>query len=194
MTEPRIEPLSSRHWDAEILDAIAPMTPPPGSAAAQRRSDSGRAVVNALKVLVRHPALMKAFSQFNRHLLYESTITERDRELVVLRVALRCGSAYEWGQHVEMSRGVGFTDDDIARVIEGPDAEGWSPRDATFLNTVDELIDGHTISDTTWAALTEFTTEHERMDLVFLVGGYVTLAAAFNAFGIAPDDGLPGLP
>ena len=39
-----------------------------------------------------------------------------DREKAILRVAWRCRSRYEWGQHVEMALRVGVRDQDIVTV------------------------------------------------------------------------------
>ena len=52
--------------------------------------------LNALGTLARHPALTAAFNTFNGYILFASTLTPRQRELLVLRVATVRGSAYEW--------------------------------------------------------------------------------------------------
>ena len=56
--------------------------------------------LNAMGVQAYHPELTAAFNQLIRHVLYFSTITPRQRELLVLRVAHLRGSTYEWAQHV----------------------------------------------------------------------------------------------
>ena len=78
-----------------------------------------------------------------------------------------------------VGRAVGLTDDDVRRVAEGPDADGWTSAEVAALRATDELHDRATISDPTWAALSEHFSVQQILDLVFLVGNYhvVSLAA-----------------
>ena len=85
------------------------------------------------------------------------------------------------------------SDDDIARIAEGPDAGGWEQTDAAMLRAVDELITDAMITDATWADLAETFDEQQLMDLVFTVGAYEVLAMAFRTFGVQLDEDLvPG--
>ena len=47
-------------------------------------------------------------------LLIKGHLPARVREVVILRVAWRTGSVYEWGQHVRIGRDSGLDDDEIA--------------------------------------------------------------------------------
>ncbi len=140
-----------------------------------------------LNTLVRHPDLARAFLGFNRHLLFESTLSPRVRELLILRTAVRCGGAFERAQHEVIARREGIDEEAIARTVEGPDAAGWSAEDAALLRATDELLTGWTITDPTWAALAAVLDERQLMDLVFTVGSYALLAMALNSFGVLPD-------
>jgi hypothetical protein len=50
------------------------------------------------------------------------------------------------------------------------------------MRAVDGLLNDWTIDDAAWATLAETYDVHQLMDLVFTVGGYSSLAMAFNAF------------
>ena len=82
-----------------------------------------------------------------------------------------------------MGRQAGLTDDDIAAAASGTAADF----DGVVLRAVDELDDASRISDETWAALGEHFDDRQRMDFVFTVGIYSTLAMAFNTFGVQLD-------
>jgi alkylhydroperoxidase family enzyme len=140
--------------------------------------------------MAQHPKLMKRWLVFANHVLLKSTISGRDRELAILRAGWRCHAPYEWGQHVVISRREGITDEEIARIAEGPAAPGWTPHDAAILRAVDELHDTSTISDATWATLTETYDRQQCMDLVFAIGQYHLVSFALNAFGVERDDGV----
>jgi AhpD family alkylhydroperoxidase len=115
------------------------------------------------------------------------TLPRRDTELVILRVAANCGSEYERGHHERLARRAGLTADEIARVAEGPDAPGWSDRDATLLRAVDELHVGRRISDALWAQLAAERSAVDLIELCLLVGHYEMLAMTIESLGIQPD-------
>jgi alkylhydroperoxidase family enzyme len=114
----------------------------------------------------------------------------RQRELLVLRVATVRDAEYEWAQHLVQARDAGIGDDEIARVVAGPDAPGWSGLEAALLRAVDQLVADATIDDATWAVLAGELDTEQLMDLVFTVGCYDMLAMAFRAFGVQLDDDL----
>lgn len=172
----RVTPLPADQWDDAVDDALAVMLPKE-----RRNRDTAS---NILSTFVRHPALTKGFLGFNVHLLFRSTLPPRLRELAILRVAHRTGSEYEWGQHVRMGREAGLTDDDIAAVQRGEAADDF---DRAVVAGVDELMDTFELSDHAWAALSEQFDERQRMDFVFLIGCYITVAMALKTFGVQPD-------
>jgi alkylhydroperoxidase family enzyme len=139
-----------------------------------------------LDTLARHPDLARAFLGFNRHLLFGSTLPPRTRELLILRTAAICDSAFERVQHEVIGRREGLDDDEIQRIVDGPDAPGWSRADATLVRAVDELLATWNVSDTTWAELAAELDDRQLMDLVFTVGSYAMFAMALNSFGVLP--------
>jgi AhpD family alkylhydroperoxidase len=145
-------------------------------------------VIKPLDTLARHPDLAKGFLAFNRHLLYESTLPPRTRELLILRTAAICGNTFERVAHERMARREGIDDETIARTALGPDAAGWTNEDAALMRATDELLSDWKVSDTTWQQLAAALDEHQLMDAVFTVGAYALLAMGFNSFGVAPDE------
>ncbi|MFD4459065.1 carboxymuconolactone decarboxylase family protein [Nocardia sp. NPDC058480] len=173
-----LPPLPEDQWDDEVDAALSRMLPK------ERRNPAQAG--NALSVLVRHPRLTRAFLGFNTHLLFGSTLEPRLRELAVLRVAHRRECAYEWQHHAEMGRAAGLSDAEIdaaRRVGAAPDEF-----DRLVLDAVDELDEKSALSDETWTALGARLDDRQRMDFVFTVGCYTTLAMAFNTFGVAQDE------
>ena len=186
----RIQPLLPEQWPDQMREALAALRPPdPRHPLPPRRDDRPKAL-NALGTLARHPQLARAFHTFNGHVLFGSTLSPRQRELLVLRVAAVRGSDYEWAQHAFLARDAGLGDDDIARVAVGPDASGWSSLHRAMVRAVDELVSDALISDSTWSALAGELDEQQLMDLVFTVGAYEVLAMAFRSFGVELDADL----
>ena len=82
------------------------------------------------------------------------------------------------------------SEDEVARIAEGPDAPGWPPLDAAMVRAVDELVGDGMIADATWTALAAELDEQQLMDLVFTVGAYEVLAMALRSFDVELDDDL----
>jgi 4-carboxymuconolactone decarboxylase len=173
-----------------MRDALAALRPPnPRHPLPSRRDDRPKAL-NALGTLARHPDLTRAYHTFNGHVLFASTLSPRQRELLVLRVAAVRKSEYEWAQHVILARDAGLNDEEIARIALGPEASGWSALDRAMVTAVDELISHAMISDSTWEVLAGELDDQQLMDLVFTVGAYEVLAMAFRSFGVELDADL----
>lgn len=189
---PRIPPLPPGEWPDEMREALAALRPPePRHPLPERRADRPKGL-NVLGTLARHPALTRAFHTFNGHVQFATTLSVRQRELLVLRVAAVRRADYEWAQHVVLARDAGLDDDEIARIAAGPDAPGWSPLERAMLRAVDELVAEAVITEPTWQALAGELGERQLMDLVFTVGAYELLAMAFRSFGIEVDADLVG--
>lgn len=143
-----------------------------------------------LGTLAHHPDLTQAFHTFNGHILFGTTLSPRQRELLVLRVAAVRQAEYEWVQHTVLAGDAGLEPDEIARIAVGPDAPGWAPLDAAMLRAVDELVRDAEVAGDTWAALVAELDVPQLMDLVFTVGAYDLLAMALQSFGVELDPDL----
>jgi AhpD family alkylhydroperoxidase len=141
-------------------------------------------------VLAHHPELADAYNQLIRHALYFTTLTPRERELLVLRVAHVRDAAYEWAQHVYQAEVAGLNAEEVARVRQGPEAPEWDPHERALLSAADELLADARIAETTYAALTGTFDTQQMMDVVFTVGTYETFAMAMRTFDVELDDDL----
>jgi alkylhydroperoxidase family enzyme len=131
---------------------------------------------------------------FGNHVLSKSTLPAREREVLILRVGWKCRAEYEFGQHTVIGRSSGLSDEEIARITEGPDAEGWSELDRLLLRAADELLDDAFLSEATWQALTECYETKQVMDLIFTVGQYNMVSMALNSLGVQLEAGAVGFP
>lgn len=125
--------------------------------------------------------------QLTAQILRKSTLSERQRELLILRVAAVRKSQYQWVEHVPIARRCGLDDGDIARIAFGPDAPFWSPTDQALLRAADELLSERDVSDPTWSSLAGELSPSQLLDLLFTVSAYDTNCLMVRAFRIRPD-------
>ena len=184
-TEPRIPPIDPADADDDVRGILAFEPPGLGS----KLGDN-----NIFATLAGHPDLFKAWLPFGGALLTASSLSDRDREIVILRVAVDCDCSYEWGQHVKIAALVGMSREEIDRVPAGAEAPGWTPHEAALIRAADELCERSVVSDGTWAALAETYDDRKLIEVTMLAGHYAMLAGALNSFGVQLDDGLESLP
>ncbi|MFS0884555.1 carboxymuconolactone decarboxylase family protein [Aeromicrobium sp. 179-A 4D2 NHS] len=139
--------------------------------------------------LGRHRWLYRAWLGWSGALLLAGRIPRRETELVILRVADRCHSEYEWRHHERLGRRAGLTVEEIARVRE-KGLPGWSAPDAALLAATDQLLRTDDIDDAAWSMLRAHWDERHAIELCLLVGQYRGLAATIRALGVPPDERL----
>jgi alkylhydroperoxidase family enzyme len=186
----RIAPIPPREWPPEMREAFAPLRPAE-SRIAPPPLDPGRPKGrNALGTFAHHPSLTLAYNTLSGHVLFNTTLSARQRELIVLRVAASRGSDYEWAQHVVLGVDAGLERAEIAEIASPTPDFDWSPPEAAILAAVDQLIADALINDATWSALAAELDEHQLMDLIFTVGAYDVLAMLFRSVKVQMDDDL----
>jgi alkylhydroperoxidase family enzyme len=197
--KPRIPPRPKAQWDDDVRAALESGFG--ADVAAQFASDAPDAphVPNVVSTMMHHPRLARRWLAFNNILLRASSLDDRQRELMVLRVAWRTRARYEWVQHVRMAARCAITADEIAAIARDLDAGVWTPLEAALLAATDELLDDYVISDATWSRLAAHLDEQQLTEVCFVVGAYTCLAMLFNSVGLELDPELldvaaPALP
>lgn len=180
MIEPRLTPLDPSELDDDSQSLL-------------RRLREDVATSNVFLTLIRHPNVFRRFIAYGGELI-NGTLPARLRELAVLRVAVRCQSNYEWGQHVPEALSAGLSREEIAAVAE-PLTEGqWSPLDHAVLTAADQLHESAQLDDRVWQELVSTLQEHAVIELILLVGHFHSVAYFLNAIRVPLDPGIDSLP
>jgi alkylhydroperoxidase family enzyme len=184
LSEPRVYPQKESEWDEDARKLIEGF----------RKINKGRPVTNIMATLANYSKLYNRWRVFGNHVLFKSSLPARDREILILRIGWLCHAEYEWGQHAIIGKQCGISEEELQRIIEGPEAEGWDSFDTTLLRAVDELYVDSFISDKTWKKLAEKYTTHQLMDVVFTVGQYNLVSMVLNTLGVQLEEGKDGFP
>ena len=190
-TEPRLAPLPYAEWDEETRVTLLQYLRRPELYLSGSPDAPPMPIV--LEMFARHLPLSASWLPFTEMLAgHDAKLSVEHRELLILRVAWRTRSGYEWAQHSRMGAEAGLTPPQLEAIADGPAATVWTPLERTLLTAVDEMVDDHAVGDTTWAALTSIFGPAEIFELLFVVGGYLCLAAVLNSIGL--QGGLPAAP
>ena len=177
----RLDPIPRDEWSDEVRELLDP-------------GDRGGPVLNLYATLARHPIFFRPRAVQSAYIRTGATLTDRAREILILRIGWLCGSEYEWAQHVRAARRIGMSDDEIRRVAVGADAAGWDAFEAALIGATDELHRDDTISDATWTALSEHYGAPELIDVVITVAGYRMVSIALNSIGSQLEPDRPRFP
>lgn len=119
-------------------------------------------------------------------------LSRRDQKLAILRTGWLLGAPFEFGEHAKQARQLGFTGEEIDRIVEqGSASSHWTVHEAAVLRTAEELQTDAMVSDATWDRL---DLDHEqKFELVVLIGQFTTIAYFQNALRVKLEDGSKGL-
>jgi len=164
----RLDPLRPGQWPPELDEILQSLGNP----------------LNIHGIMAHHTALTLAWMPFRNHIVANSSLEPRHRELLILRTAVNCNATYEWEHHVVRGREAGLSHDEIQRVKDGPGAAQWSSADRLLLLAADECHRESVISDTTLHDLCLVFNERQQLDIIATVGMYMTLAVIIRTYKV----------
>lgn len=184
-TASRLAPVPAEQWDEESRAMLR------GHLRTAEKYLSGEpdapALPNVLGILGHHLDLGGAWLHYNGKLLQDTVLDPRLRELLILRVAWKTRSRYEWVQHARLGQQAGLSYAQVEAVTRGADDEVWTPLERLLLTATDQLLDVHRVADATWSALREQLDAPLLMEVLFIVGSYLCLALVFNSVDLELD-------
>ena len=178
---------------------LAPL-PKDARSEAQAAMLASRPDYNVYKTFAHHIDLYNAQSQLGQFVSKASSLSPREREIVILRMGWLCQSEYEWAQHARIAKGeAGLTDAQVHSIAVGPTAKGWSDFDRAVITMVDEIRYEAMISDVTWKTLRTRYTALQIVEAMYTASHHQMVSMALNSLGVQLDvdleDRLPkGVP
>jgi AhpD family alkylhydroperoxidase len=124
---------------------------------------------------------------FASGLMPGGTLPRTDTEMLILRVAHLRDCEYERRQHARIARSVGLSRAEVERVPDGPDADGWTPRQRVLLRACDSLVLHKELDDALWDDVRTHCDERAAIELLLLVGHYDMLATTLLTLRVEPD-------
>ncbi|KAA0233099.1 MAG: carboxymuconolactone decarboxylase family protein [Actinobacteria bacterium] len=151
--------------------------------------------LRVFQVLLQHPPLARRLYDLLEQLLLRNSLDARLRELVIMRIAWRTGSVYEWTQHWPIARGVGIDEPDVLAVRDWRAHTGFGPADRAVLAASDEVIDRGAISSATWAECASAVGDTEALiELVSAIGAWQMISVVLRSLAIDLEDGAAPWP
>ncbi|RKT54432.1 carboxymuconolactone decarboxylase family protein [Saccharothrix australiensis] len=151
-------------------------------------------LLNVFRILGHNPALLTAVADIGRAQALDSTLTDADRELVVLAAARHFGAEYVWAQHRAGGLSAGLSPGQLAALSAGAPDGHFDDRQRAVLAFVAEVAAGPRVDDAVFARLREHFRDSQVVEVVALVGVYFMVGRLTTVLDIeidAPADPTP---
>ena len=88
---------------------------------------------------------------------------------------------------------MGFTGEEIERVIEGSSSPHWDDHERAVLQAVEELHENAMVSDETWERLSLRLDDDQKFELLILIGQFTATAYFQNSLRLRLESRNKGL-
>jgi 4-carboxymuconolactone decarboxylase len=142
------------------------------------------------RTMLLNPELTEAVSALGTYLRFgSSALSDRHRELAILRVARVTGAGYEWVKHEPKAREAGVGEEAVAAIRRGESPAGIAPGERVLLEAVDVVLERRPLPERLQETLIAEVGEPGLLEMVVLVGFYATIAGFIAAFEIPLPEG-----
>ncbi|WP_310531275.1 carboxymuconolactone decarboxylase family protein [Novosphingobium sp.] len=176
---PRFPPLEPKDWAQEVHTALERWQP----------------AMKFHKTMAHNPQTLREWIGFGNHILFDNLLSQREREIAILRLAANRQCQYEWGAHYRFTVAEGLMTVGDARALAFPiKAADWSAHEAALISAVDDLCASGEIADPVWSVLAQTYSAAHFIDLIYLVGEFMMVAMFMQSFRIELEDGFEPIP
>ena len=190
--EPRLDRFTPESLDADqrsLFDEIAGGRRASGTQLFPLVGDDG-ALEGPFNAFLLQPRLGRALQAVGAAARYETSLSDRARELAILVVAHRWDSTFEWYAHEAVGRHVGLTDAELRAVRDRDYSHHADPIERTVALTADRLAWNGDLDDVGYEEAAVLG-EAQLFELVTLVGYYAALALQLRVFRVGTPTVAP---
>jgi uncharacterized peroxidase-related enzyme len=150
------------------------------------RMEKRGGILNIFRAMSHSPEALRRFMKFGSYFLEEGKLDPKLRELAILRAGWLCRSPYEFSQHVSFGRRTGLTDEQI-RAVRDPQPGTFDAREMAILAFAGEMTADARASDSAFAAVREFLSEEQVVELAMVTAFYNMVSRVLNTLDVDVD-------
>ena len=137
------------------------------------------------RALLHSPGLAAGWFEFNNAVRFGTTLDDRTRELVIMRVAALTGCDYVWKVHeAQYAIPAGLTLPEIAALREGSRSAAFNASDRALLAYVEAMTRDVAVPDGVFAEVKRHFDDRTIVEVTVLVGAYNMQTRVLRALGI----------
>ncbi|WP_426560637.1 carboxymuconolactone decarboxylase family protein [Angustibacter sp. McL0619] len=132
------------------------------------------------------PRLGLALQAVGSAVRYETSLSDRAREIAILVVSVHRDCAFEWYAHEAVGRHVGLTDGDLEALREHRYDAFGAVQETVVARSTHLLLEAGDLDDEAYGEAVEVLGVQQVFELLTLVGYYDTLALQLRVFRVPP--------
>ena len=152
--------------------------------------------MNLFRTLLHHPKAAKELNSTIMALVSgDRCLSDREREIIVMRVAWLGKCEYEWGQHWVVSRFFGLKEEELASIREWNQATCFTDKESCLLAATDAVLAMKGLSTELRSRLSQHYPEVQaQVEILACIGNWHMFAVLLNALQIPLESTMPSWP
>jgi 4-carboxymuconolactone decarboxylase len=147
------------------------------------RDDAGH-LIGPFNVFLHSPQISRSYNDLIGVETSHTELPAPIREIVILTVGVEWQSDYETYAHTAVARSLGLSDAVIDAVLAGEASSDFTAQEAAAHAFTQQLVRNRRVDDAAYARSHLLFGEKGLVDMVQLIGLYLTTSALLNAFNI----------
>jgi 4-carboxymuconolactone decarboxylase len=139
-------------------------------------------MIRPFEVMLHTPTIARHAAELGAQIRFGSTLSDHDRELVIITAAVVHGCAFEWDSHAPLARAAGVRPELIEHLETGASID-LTETESLLIGFVRELCAESTVSSALFAAAREYLGQRGVVELCTTVGYYTMLGYVMGACG-----------
>lgn len=144
--------------------------------------ESRGAMIRPYEVLLHAPGIARPAAELGAQIRYQSSLTDHDRELVIITAAVLHGCGFEWDSHLPLALAAGVREEVVSHLRDAAEV-ALTEVEELIIGFVRELCAESTVSEERFARALDHFGERATVELCATVGYYTFLAFVMGACG-----------
>ena len=181
---PLLEPSKLNSKQRELYDNISSGIGPLAGAAGFKIKDDREQLIGPFNATLYSPEICSSFLALQKLEEEQTSLTKRTRQVVILTVGSVWKAPYELYAHSAIAANAGFTAKQIASLAAGRSPEGLRVEELAGQRFTHQLVSEHAIDDDIYAAAQGVFGDEGLVEMLVLIGCYLSVCALLNAFAV----------
>ena len=171
----------------------ADLTSPGAKPLVERIVAERGSVLHLYQMLLHSPPVAEGWLAYLTAIRQKSSLAPALRELVIMRVAIVNRAPYEAEQHAPIALKEGVTQAQLDDLAQWEGSQRYTAQQRAVLQVTDAMTRNVQVPPAAMAAVREFLSDREQVELVATVGAYNMVSRFLEAFDIHSHDARPGV-
>lgn len=154
------------------IQPVAPGTRPELRTTEDKVSASRGKITLLYQVLLNSPAICEGWEQLMTAVRYKTSLSDRLRELIILRIAVLNDAPYEFNAHAPIAEKAGVSPEEIDAVRQTPPGAALSEHERRVLALTDAMTRDIHVSDDLFDSVTQGMSDTEKVEIAATVASY----------------------